>query len=137
MAQKAIREVDGKRLLSQWLPKAWSEEAFNGADVTPLQALRDRRAFGVAAPAGGGPIAWDTVVARCALTRRRHTRLVVLMSLPIRAHACVLLPRRRASLVPAAAWSRGRHTQLRVIASAVVVSPWACVGLEASRAVAR
>jgi hypothetical protein len=44
MAQKAIHEVpvDGKRLLSQWLPKAWSEEALNGTDVMPLETAHGR-----------------------------------------------------------------------------------------------
>ena len=60
MAQRAIREVDGKRLLSQWLPEAWATEAIN-ADVTPLLGIQTRKAFTVS----GSPPNWAELAAAC------------------------------------------------------------------------
>ena len=53
MAQRAIREVDGKRLLSQWLPEAWEN-----SDATPISSFQTHKPFTVT-----GTPAWDALAA--------------------------------------------------------------------------
>jgi hypothetical protein len=60
-AQRAIREVDGKRFLSQWLPKAW-EEVCGGADAAPLAGFSENKAFGVQAKGETGAVDWDALL---------------------------------------------------------------------------
>lgn len=54
MAQRAIREVDGKRLLAQWLPEAWEN-----SDKTPLESFQSLKPFTVA-----GEPAWEELAAK-------------------------------------------------------------------------
>jgi hypothetical protein len=46
MAERAIREVDGKRLLSQWLPEAW-EKVSVVPDMAPLAGIQGKKPFTV------------------------------------------------------------------------------------------
>jgi hypothetical protein len=46
MAERAIREVDGKRLLSQWLPEAW-EKVSVVPDLAPLAGIQGKKPFTV------------------------------------------------------------------------------------------
>jgi hypothetical protein len=58
-AQRAIREVDGKRLVTQWLPKAWEQVNTDFSDASSLDGLRAQKAFGVSPV--DGVINWDAL----------------------------------------------------------------------------
>lgn len=74
MAQRAIREVDGKRLLTQWLPEVWSSVS----DVAPtvLGGLTDRKPFLVA-----NNTSWDELAAAYVHTLIMYQKLCMLSQL--------------------------------------------------------
>ncbi len=68
MAQRAIREVDGKRLLAQWMKDAWDI----GFGVEALDGMTARQPFSVVGPTVDWTALADAYVAAfaCRLCKR-------------------------------------------------------------------
>ena len=74
MAQRAIREVDGKRLLAQWMKDAWDI----GFGVEALDGMTARQAFTVEGPTVNWTALADAYVAVASIAITRAARIIFL-----------------------------------------------------------